>query len=753
MPAISTTQITPATLANLTTITPGSYSYYNATQPIIQNIRTIRNVAPACLTVAHNETYYDPIGNGIGKKVEVMKSSFHGVESLRRFVVSIDTKSYTQHGFGSSGMNEIKKAIEQNSISLVNGDWVSRGKDKSALRFYLSNQIGDYRVELAYENHAGMNTESFYMFNVRVGFAAANVIIFQTRELEGNMNTIGGGRPAIAVNLINENMLKINVRSDYGVVESKIVAILDCPQEWYNFKMRVIWHRDYPLIQMNLNGKTIYQTNQQFGAYNTRSHYSKFGAYIPQQAKVKGTKSTLLLFKDFKEYHRHFSVPARSHHRLNHLIERTSFINAYSVGIVCNTDKDQSDKINEQLALAAKNNRGLYFPPGKYRIDKNINIVSNSSIIGSSNGNSGSTIFYGKPTGRAIEIGETTEAIPVNNVVISDVIFDNVIVSFSGSLKSNIKVSYNAFINSYTLFEQAQISLAHASYTVKGNVLMRGKEFPGVGINTYKNTNTTISYNYLGSLRHKASAKNYMDNKVNDLLYRLERAKNKNEITLDSDQGHYVCAWYATDKLESTKFYRNFIAGNTLQNLYNSVTKNYDVKRDHIIYIKHYNDIDIYQNLFTGWPKTAHGQLKFRNAKCLYFVGNYLKETSFDARPYDISPSLFMSETYIFNNFIEDGRVTYWQNFEDDNKKRIEVTGFYVFNNRFASKNESIARITATKKNKSNAFFIVPGSNLYTDGKTQVISDGFNNISIGNIKDKLPESKNEFLDMNFIPLR
>lgn len=420
---------------------------------------------------------------------------------------------------------------------------------------------------------------------------------------------------------------------------------------------------------------------------------------------------------------------------------------ALSVGIERNTDADQSTKINTELATAAANNKGLFFPTGKYRVDANISVPTKGSLVGS---RTGTTLFYSTLDAAPL-VGDDVAANAVENLMISDIIFDNIVVSFYGNAKRNIIVRYNAFINTKTLTNKAQVSVAHGNYVVKGNVFMRGRNYPGVGLSTYKSNNATISYNFLGSASNKDRASTYIDTRTRNLITKLVNAKNANQLVMDDDQGNYVSGWYATDELINSSFFRNFFAGNTQQMLFNPQTQLEDIQRDHIIYIKQYNNVDVYQNYFTGWPTTAAGQLKFRNAENLVFAANYLDTTSFDARPYDHSPKLFMRNTYIFNNYVHEGKVTFWQNFNDSDEKSIDVVDYLVFSNTFSAADMTLPRITRTTRNRSNNFYITQSSNLYTGTTTQVVaSSNFTDITLTEMHAKIPTNKQRFLTMTYI---
>ncbi|KNC09365.1 hypothetical protein AC791_11970 [Klebsiella sp. RIT-PI-d] len=283
-----------------TLIAPGS---------IAQNIRSVRNTDTYCVTISHMDRSYDPISHSRGRKLESIKTAFRDdIKSLTNYNISINTRAYTQ--LGVSGRQEIKKAMDNNSVSFEKGAWEGK-KGNNVLRFNLAKEKGDYRVELAHKNTLNMNTDSLYEFQMNADHAAHDVIFFQVKENGGNMKTSGGGRPPVSLHLKNENEIHIAINSENGKVLREKIAILDCPQNWYNFKVRIVWNREHPQVQVAVNGKSVFETNLSFGAHNSNNHYSKFGIYIPQQKKVEGVKDTSLLFDNVKETHRYFHPKIR----------------------------------------------------------------------------------------------------------------------------------------------------------------------------------------------------------------------------------------------------------------------------------------------------------------------------------------------------------------------------------------------------------------------------------------------------------
>ncbi|MTH48730.1 hypothetical protein [Intestinirhabdus alba] len=433
-------------------------------------------------------------------------------------------------------------------------------------------------------------------------------------------------------------------------------------------------------------------------------------------------------------------------------------------GIFPDTGQDCTRKLNdclEIISVPGNENIELTVPPGRYRFDGDIVIPSHTFLTADLSRcvrENKPVVFYSN-NAKAVSIGEISQNISVDFVRIRFIVFDNIVVRFSGAKKKNIRIRSNAFIKSKTPTvsnpnEQrelnSQIEVWHSSYEITGNIFMRGREYPGKAINTYKCHETKIIGNFLGSLSNAEKASAYLSLETQKMLNLLK--KNKESLGISDDEGYFVSAWYATDMLINSVFSMNFFCGNTLQYLYNPETQKDDIERDHIIYIKQYNNVDIYQNYFSGWPSDAHGQVKIRNAQNLIFSANYLDGTSFNGRAYDNSTSLFLKNTYVLNNFISEGVINYYEDVKDPNKS-IKVIDFIVFGNVFSASDKEIPRISASSKPVrdivSDNLFSVFSSNKYVDGK-DVKQQKFNNIDQITLENKIPDEKKKYLNMKWI---
>lgn len=245
-----------------------------------------------------------------GRVVETIKTSFNHIKSLNNHNISINTLDYTQ--LGPSGQDEIKTARDKDFIRFESGIRESRPGDSKYLRFNLPKEEKDYRVELAHRNQFGMNTDSSYEFQMQVDQAARSAIFFQVKETGGNMKNSEGSRPPVSLTVKNNNEIFVSINTDSGNVLRKKIAVLENPQDWNKFKIRIVWNRENPLVNISIDGNNVFEYTKPFGAHNSVYHYSKFGVYIPQQKSQEGIRDTSLLFDNFRESHREFKSPDNS---------------------------------------------------------------------------------------------------------------------------------------------------------------------------------------------------------------------------------------------------------------------------------------------------------------------------------------------------------------------------------------------------------------------------------------------------------
>lgn len=435
-------------------------------------------------------------------------------------------------------------------------------------------------------------------------------------------------------------------------------------------------------------------------------------------------------------------MPAKSE------IDLKNYIYAPDAGINPGTGEDLSDKLSAVLEESNAAQKGIYFPEGVYLFSKDVIMKSYNSLKGSVSG----TVFRGiSENGNAVMFGDGTYGNTVTSLSIENIIFDNARVHFYGR-KTNISVNHNVFINAVTATDVAQLTCSTNAYTIKGNVFMRGRGYAGVGLSTYGNAaGLVIEQNFLGSVSDISTASPWLDEETQVMLATLLELREAGTMIFDDAQGDFVAGWYSTSNLKKGVFRKNFFRGSEAIYLYNPATGEEDIGRDHNVYIKQYDQVEVVQNYFGGWPGNdrASGQLKFRNAKGLVFAGNYLQGISFNARPYDNVDDawLIMQDTYIFNNYLNDGMVSYWQNFTDSEDKAINVKNYLVFSNEFINRDDSEALITSPSNTLSADQFLCADNRFVETGELVPTSGVFAETDVETLRAMLPDYASQYLSI------
>ncbi|NRH25001.1 glycosyl hydrolase family 28-related protein [Pantoea stewartii] len=423
------------------------------------------------------------------------------------------------------------------------------------------------------------------------------------------------------------------------------------------------------------------------------------------------------------------------------------YIFAPDMGIYPDTSEDLSEKLIALLNISTQQKKGIYFPAGVYLFSQDIQLKSFNSLKGDVTG----TVFRGINNKRAVMFGDGQYGNTVANLTIENIIFENATLYFYGR-KTGINVNYNVFINTVSDTNVAQLTCSTKAYLIKGNVFMRGRGYPGVAINTYGNApGLIIEQNFLGSITDISVAEAWIDATTKAMLLTLIALRTRGIMTFDDEQGHFVAGWYSTSNLKKGVFRKNFFSGSTTPRLYNPASGENNIVRDHAVYIKAYDQVEVVENYFSGWPADASGQLKFRNARGLVFAGNYLKSISFDARPYDDLAVQWriMQDTFIFNNYLNDGMISYWSNIYDTPEKHITVSKYLVFSNLFINRSEDSQLIGSPGPGVTlfpDAFLCA--ENRFADsGKRVVVAGVIAEIPLPAIIDLLPDYALPYLNL------
>lgn len=423
---------------------------------------------------------------------------------------------------------------------------------------------------------------------------------------------------------------------------------------------------------------------------------------------------------------------------------------------------DNTAHLIELIKYAASHSQELYFPAGTYKITSDIDLsqlnlpaASNFRLTGDPNGLS--IIDGSNNPDKMLEIFNDEYHAPMNYVDIEHLVFNNVGIAINGPYKKGITLKNNVFMNgNYTREKRSDgsvqkatmepyIEVKNSKYVIENNIFLRGAKYPGRGIATYRSKNTTIKDNFFGNLEGIHDAIQMVPNLANKLS--LIQASNLTE----GDQGNFFTAInnerYDTNVLIQNNYFnmvktRNILSDLASDTLISGINVAADgQRRDHIIYAKGYDNLQIVGNYFKGQENGAAGGVKIRNGKNAYIGANYFDDVPLLTYIY---PDLSKSETILYNtviynnlfhqktNFGQQGTgILFYQSFRDGDNLTYsngdtwdnafgDVQDFVIYNNEFKSDERDRITITgrAVKAFNDNQFLAY--DNKYKNTNTLV---------------------------------
>ncbi|CFQ90853.1 Uncharacterised protein [Yersinia frederiksenii] len=273
------------------------------------------------------ETSLENSINSESIKGEKIRSRTHrfdqgGIDALAGYSVSMNTHSQNWHHRENTTPTEAerekKKALESQNIAIQQKE-ESDENDKE-ITFYLPKEKGNYRSEISAPGAIKIDSESSYSFDFKPISVPNDLIIYQIRELEGSMHTLGGDRPSFALrikhdgtlmctfNSVNQHILPTEFSSNTFQNENIPLNKLELGK-YYNIKIDIIMHRDHPSIKISVDDELIFQRDTPFGASDSTKFYSKYGVYAAQQKNKEGLSDSKVSFDNFKEAHYKYPSP------------------------------------------------------------------------------------------------------------------------------------------------------------------------------------------------------------------------------------------------------------------------------------------------------------------------------------------------------------------------------------------------------------------------------------------------------------
>ena len=433
---------------------------------------------------------------------------------------------------------------------------------------------------------------------------------------------------------------------------------------------------------------------------------------------------------------------------------------------------DNTDNLIKLIEYAALHSQELYFPAGTYKITADIDLsqlnlpaASNFQLTGDPNGLS--IIDGSNSLDKMHKIFNDEYHAKMNYVNIEHLVFNNVGIAINGPYKKGITLKNNVFMNgnyNRELRDDGSVSKAtmepyiqvrNNKYLIEKNIFLRGTKYPGRGISTYRSKNTKIIDNYFGNL-----------DGIDDVKQMIPELANKLSIVkasglTESDQGNFFTAInnerYDTNVLIQNNYFnmvktRNVLSdfeSNTLISGINVATDGQ--RRDHIIYSKGYDNLQIVGNYFEGQENGTAGGVKIRNGKNAYIGANHFNDVPLLTYIY---PDLTKAETLLYNtviynnlfhqktNFGEQGTgILFYQSFRDGDNLTYsdgstwdnaygDVQDFIIYKNIFKSDERDRITISGRAQKAFNDNQFLAYDNNYKNTNTLVNYNTTGNLGL-----------------------
>ncbi|PFX26277.1 hypothetical protein AWC38_SpisGene9047 [Stylophora pistillata] len=283
------------------------------------------------------------------------------------------------------------------------------------------------------------------------------------------------------------------------------------------------------------------------------------------------------------------------------------------------TDDTSAIKAIVKHVEGSTNNK-VFFPRGEYLVGGDIAI-------------SGSVELHGTQSGIAVIKASTPYAIkihnasPVSSVSLQYLYFDGIRVVFEDQIKGSSSTR-DITIESCVFFSSASptssngqnrqlVMMELGNSGVYKNVFLRDSGAYGVASRFRSTLNVWVIGKVCGL---ELSKLDWLSSKVEPVSHWRDQKKKleflKTHYNLKSDQGYFKsCLYDQCDK-------RMKIA----ENIFNG-SPNTGRHRDHAMYLKGFDNLEVKSNYVRGWPANPSGGIKARNGKNLWLARNYVDDT------------------------------------------------------------------------------------------------------------------------------
>ena len=271
--------------------------------------------------------------------------------------------------------------------------------------------------------------------------------------------------------------------------------------------------------------------------------------------------------------------------------------------------------------VAGSDNNKVFFPRGEYLVSRNIAIRGSVKLHGTQSGIA--VIKASTPYAKKIH-----NAKPVKHVSLKYLYFDGIRVEFDGATKgpsstSNITIESCVFFSSGSAIpgdgKRRQLVMMNLENSgVYKNVFLRDSGAYGVASRYASTLGVEVTGNVCGL---DLNSLDWLSSQIEPVNHWRTQKKKlqflKTHYNLESDQGFFKsCLYSQCDK--RMKIAKNILKG----------SPNTSQHRDHAMYFKGFDTLEVNNNYVSGWPSNPSGGIKARNGKNLRVVRNYLDDTS-----------------------------------------------------------------------------------------------------------------------------
>ena len=283
---------------------------------------------------------------------------------------------------------------------------------------------------------------------------------------------------------------------------------------------------------------------------------------------------------------------------------------------------DDTSAIQAIINHAAKStNNKVFFPPGEYLVSRDIVIRGSVELHGTKKGIA--VIKASTPYAKKIH-----NVSPVKSVALENLFFDGVRVDFDGRAKgpsstNNITVESCVFFSTArptpSNAQKPQLRLARLENgAVYMCVFLRDSNAFGVASRFSRTVSVEVNDNLCGLDLTKIDWLTTQIKPAYDWRDQKEKLRFlKAHYNLASDQGFLKsCLYDECDK-------KMRIA----ENVFNGSPNTGNLHKDHAMYLKGFDQMEVTSNYVRGWPADPSGGIKARNGKNLWLARNYIDDT------------------------------------------------------------------------------------------------------------------------------